>query len=294
MSRSEEKRWTVLALLRWTTEYFRSHGVETPRLDAEVLLAHVLATERLRLYLDFEKPVEAAERARYRELIKRRAGERVPVALLVGRREFWSLPLRVCSDVLVPRPETETLVEAALGLLPDVEAESRVLDLGTGSGAVALALAKERPKARVTATDLSSAALAVAEENALVLDLSAQLRLLAGDGFLPVAGERFDLIVSNPPYVGEDEAGSLLPELAHEPREALFSGPDGTQMLRRIVAEAPAHLERGAALAVEVAPAQASVVTAWMQAAGFQEVQVHRDLADRPRVVAGRWPGEEE
>jgi len=293
MSTRGDRSWTVLELLRWTTDYFQAHGVETPRLDAEVLLAHVLSSERLRLYLDFEKPVEAAERARYRELVKRRAGERVPVALLVGQREFWSLPLRVCSDVLVPRPETETLVEAALRLLPDVEAESRILDLGTGSGAIALALAKERPKALVTATDLSAAALAVAQENALALGLSARLRLLAGDGFLPVAGERFDLIVSNPPYVAEDEAESLPPELRHEPREALFSGADGTQMLRLIVAEAPGYLAPGGALAVEIAPAQAEAVAAWMRRAGFQDVEVQRDLADRPRVVAGLRPGEE-
>jgi release factor glutamine methyltransferase len=138
----EGRTWTLLELLRWTTEHFQRRGIETPRLDAECLLAHALGMDRLRLYLEFEKPVLAEERARFRELVRRRADERVPVALLTGRREFWSLLLRVTPDVLVPRPETETLVEVALGLLPDSESEARILDLGTGSGAIALALAR--------------------------------------------------------------------------------------------------------------------------------------------------------
>ena len=279
--------WTVLALLRWTTEHFTSRGIETPRLDAELLLAHALGTDRLRLYLDFEKPVSEGERARYRELVRRRASERVPVALLVGRREFWSLSLRVTPDVLVPRPETETLVAAALELLPAGH-PARVLDLGTGSGAVALAIASERPLARIVATDISPAALEIARGNADELGMAERIRLIEGDGFTAVAGEVFDLIVSNPPYVAESQRGALPPELAHEPEQALFAGPDGLRLLRSLVSGASAHLAPGGGLALELAPEQAAAVAGWCREAGLLEVRTLRDLAGRARVVAAR------
>ena len=198
-SERTERVWTVLDLLRWTTDHFASRGIDTPRLDAEVLLAYALECDRLRLYVEYEKPVEEPERARFRALVQRRADERIPVALLTGTREFWSLSFEVTPDVLVPRPETETLVTAALERLPDAEAELRVLDVGTGSGAVALALATERPKARVVATDLSAAALAVAGRNAERLGLADRVAFAEGDLFEPLAGERFDLVISNPP-----------------------------------------------------------------------------------------------
>lgn len=289
---AQARTWTVLELLRWTTEHFQSRGIESARLDAECLLAHALESERLQLYLEFDKPVAPEERARFRELVKRRADERVPVALLTGRREFWSLPLRVTADVLVPRPETETLVEVALGLLSDRESTAHILDLGTGCGAVALALAKERPKARVTATDISQAALAVARENAAELGFENRIRFLLGDGFEPVRGECFDLIVSNPPYLSGGEASALPPELAHEPREALFAGAEGTELLRRIAAGARDLLEAGGALAVEVTPQQAPEMTEWLESAGFARPECHCDLAGRVRVVsAGRGGG---
>ncbi len=283
-----ERTWTVLDLLQWTTDHFASKGIDSARLDAEVLLAHALGMERLRLYLEFEKPVLAEERARFRELVKGRAEARVPVAQLVGGREFWSLPLRVTPDVLVPRPETETLVEEALRLLPDEEGEYDVLDLGTGSGAIALALASERKKARVTAVDRSSAALAVAADNADQLGLGERVRLLEGDLFEPVAGERFDLVVSNPPYVAVPDRATLPPELAHEPEMALFAGDDGTEVLRRIVADAAAHTAPGGALVLEIDPGQAEIVSAWVAAAGYGEVRVVRDLAERQRAVSAR------
>ncbi len=215
----------MLELLQWTTGYFAERGIGTPRLDAECLLAHALGTERLRLYLDFEKPASPAERARYRDLVKRRAEERIPVALLTGSKEFWSLPLEVTPEVLVPRPDTETLVEATLQALRGREGPLEILDLGTGSGAIALALARELPRARVVAVDRSAAALAVAARNAERLELASRLDLLHGDLFEPVAGRRFDAVVSNPPYLAEGERGALEPELAHEPKEALFAGP---------------------------------------------------------------------
>jgi release factor glutamine methyltransferase len=283
-----QKTWTVLALLRWTTQYFGAQGIETPRLDAECLLAHALGSDRLRLYLDFDKPVHADERAVFRELVRRRASERVPVSQLTGRREFWSLPLQVTRDVLIPRPETETLVRVGLALLADLDGERWILDLGTGSGAVALALAREREKARVLATDISKAALEVAGRNARALGLSARVEFAEGPLFEPARGRRFDLLVSNPPYLAEPEAKQLAPELAHEPSEALFAGPDGFAVLRPLITQAPEYLRPGGALAVEIAPPQAATVAGWCAAAGLERVAVERDLAGRPRVVSAR------
>jgi len=271
---AEDRTWTVLALLRWTTQHFGAQGIETPRLDAECLLAHALGVDRLRLYLDFEKPVQPAERALFRELVRRRASERVPVAQLTGFREFWSLPLRVTRHVLAPRPETETLVSVGLAFLAELDGERRVLDLGTGSGAIALE------------------ALSVARMNAQALGLSARIEFAQGPLFEPVRGERFDLVVSNPPYLAEQEAKELPPELAHEPTVALFGGPDGFAVLRPLVAQAPEYLRPGGALALEVAPIQAATIAAFCTAAGLERVAIERDLAGRPRVVSARAPEE--
>jgi release factor glutamine methyltransferase len=286
-----DRTWTVLELLRWTTQHFSERGIETPRLDAECLLAFALDCDRLRLYVDYEKPVEETERARFRELVRERGGDRVPVALLTGRREFWSLPLRVSRDVLVPRPETETLVATALELVPDRDAEVAVLDVGTGSGAIALAIASERVKARITATDLSAAALVVARENAAALALSDRVRFLEGSLFEPVAGESFDLVVSNPPYVAERDAARLPPELRHEPASALFAGPDGTDVLRAIAARVGEVLAPGGAVLVELDPRQADAMSAWLREAGLVAINVHRDVAGRQRVVSARKDG---
>jgi release factor glutamine methyltransferase len=286
-----DRIWTVLELLRWTTDYFKRHGIDSARLDAEVLLAHALEVDRLRLYLDYEKPVLAEERDRFRTLVGRRATERVPVSQLLGSREFWSLSFRVSSDVLTPRPETETLVEAALAKLPDPEGAYRVLDLGTGSGAIALSIASERPQAEITATDLSKAALQIAAQNADDLQARERIRLLEGDLFVPVESERFDVIVSNPPYVARDDEATLPPELAHEPELALFGGADGLTVIRRLVAEAGDHLSPGGWLLIELAPMQVETVEEIFAAAGFEDVERRFDLAKRPRVVGARWSG---
>ncbi len=306
---SPDKTWTVLELLKWTTDYFGRNGIDSARLDAEILLAHALEIERLRLYIDYEKPVLPDERDRYRALVQRRAQERVPVSQLLGEREFWSLSFKVTSDVLTPRPETETLVEFALskaeardkgaggaddpsGEGADSRSPIRILDLGTGSGAIALALASELPGAEITATDLSKPALQIATANADHLHMSERIRFLAGDLFEPVASERFDLIVSNPPYVARADEGSLPKELSHEPEMALFAGQEGLDVIRRLLAEAGDHLSPGGWLGIELSPEQAETVEQELTQAGFMDVERRFDLASRPRVVGARWPQE--
>jgi release factor glutamine methyltransferase len=283
-----QKSWTILELLRWTTEHFAKQGIESARLDAECLLAHALGVDRLRLYVEFDKPLAPAERAGFRELVRRRAEQRVPVAQLTGRKEFWSLPLAVTPDVLAPRPETETLIETALELAPERDAELRILDVGTGSGAVALALASERPKALVTATDISPAALAVARANAERLELSGRVRFLEGSLFQPVAGERFDLVVSNPPYLSNAAGARRAPELAHEPPEALFAAEQGFAVLRALAQGVLASLLPGGGAAFEVSPEQGERVAGWCREAGLLDVTLRRDLGRRVRVVSGK------
>ncbi|MCH2169867.1 peptide chain release factor N(5)-glutamine methyltransferase [Myxococcota bacterium] len=290
--RSPSNTWTVLDLLRWTADHFTSCGIETARLDAECLLAFALGIERVGLYIDFEKPVEAAERDVFRELVRRRAKERIPVAQLLGRREFWSLSLSVTSDVLAPRPETETLVEAALRYLP-AAAESRVLDLGTGSGAIALALASERPQARFVATDVSEAALAVARKNAEALGLTDRFETRQGTLFEPVAGERFDLVVSNPPYVAEKSRPHLAPELSHEPAIALFAGPEGLDVLEPLIKGVGTVLVPGGMAAIELSSEQVPAMIECCGEAGLVEASSIRDLAGRERVIVARSRGTE-
>jgi release factor glutamine methyltransferase len=196
----------------------------------------------------------------------------------------------VTADVLSPRPDTETLVAAALEQLPERDTDARILEIGTGSGAVALALAHERPRARITATDVSPAALKVAERNARELGLEGRIEFAEGSLFGPVVGRRFELVVSNPPYLAESERSQLAPELAHEPEVALFAGPDGLAVLRELVAGATAFLAPGGGFAVELAPDQAPTVAHWLREAGLGDVITHRDLAARPRVVSARGP----
>ncbi len=217
---------------------------------------------------------------------RRRAGE--PIAYLVGQKAFHGLTLQVDARVLDPRDDTETLVDWALELLPTTTVtSSNVLDLGTGSGAIALAVAQQRPHARVTAVDASADALAVASANAQRLGLPVVMR--HGSWFAPVAGERFDLILSNPPYIAEGDAH--LPALAHEPRQALVSGADGLDDLRHIVAHAPAHLRAGGWLLLEHGWDQADAVQGLLHAAGFKQVQSRRDLGGQPRCTGGQWAG---
>lgn len=287
--------WTVRRIIDWTTQHLKKHGSETPRLDAEVLLAHVRKTARIQLYVQFDSILSEAERAAMRELVQRRVKSE-PVAYLVGHREFFSLNFRVTHDVLIPRPETETLVMAALDAAMAFESP-RILDLGTGSGCVGIVCAVRLPKAQVTAIDISPQALVVARENADRHKVSNRMEFLEGDLFAPLPeAARFDVIVSNPPYVAEGEMASLPDDIRlHEPHLALRAGPDGISVLRRIVADAPQFLRRGGTLAVEFSPEQAAAVTQLFttQTSGtYHNVIPLKDAAGKVRVVRGTWDGD--
>ncbi len=278
--------WTVKRILDWTIPHLKSHGSESPRLDAEILLAHARGCPRIQLYTNFDQPLTDEQRAVMRDLVKRRAAAE-PVAYLVGHREFFGLDFRVTKDVLVPRPDTETLiVEAIEGLKP--LAQPRVLDIGTGSGCIAIALAVRCPQAVVTAVDLSEPALAIARENAAKHNVADRIRFLSGDLFAPLPdAEPFDLIASNPPYIASAEIETLQPDVRlHEPRSALDGGPDGLDIIRRLIAEAPRYLVPQGKLLIEISGEQAEAVMQLLTANGsYDGIAVLKDLAKQPRVV---------
>jgi release factor glutamine methyltransferase len=257
---------------------------DSPALDAEVLLSTVLGITRPALIVRAAEPVDEELEQAYRELISRRAGG-VPVAYLTGRREFWSLPLKITPAVLVPRHETELLVELALRALPKSEART-VLDLGTGSGAIALALASERPSARIAGVDISPAALGVARDNARTLGLS-NVSWHLGSWFDAVPGRRFDVVVANPPYVAAGDPA--LRSLAAEPALALNGGPTGLDALEAIAARAPAHLEPGGQLLLEHGSTQHREVADLLTSHGFRDVRSELDFAGLPRVTLGTF-----
>ena len=277
--------WTPLRLLAWTQGYFARGGVDAPRLTAEILLAHVLVCDRVRLYLDFDKPLAEDELAAFRELVRRRAaGE--PTAHLTGKKEFLGRSFRIDARALIPRPETELVAEAALEALPEGGA---ALDLGTGSGCIAVSLALGRPGARVTAVELSPEALEVARSNAAAL--GAALELVAGDLYRPLPAERrFQVVVSNPPYVPSGDLPGLSREVRREPRLALDGGPEGLDVLRRVVAGAPAHLVPGGTLVVEIHEGHGDAAVQLCLGAGFASAELRRDFAGLPRYVVARLP----
>jgi release factor glutamine methyltransferase len=254
----------------------------SPDLDAQVLLAHVLGVPRVRLRSHPEELAKATAAAAYRALLERRAaGE--PVAYLTGENDFWTLHLKVTPRVLIPRPETELLVERALALWPAEHA--RVADLGTGSGAIALALASARPAWRLLASDVSPDALATAQANAAALALT-RVEFRLGSWFEPLKGERFELLVSNPPYIAADDP--QLAQLAYEPRLALTAGSDALACLKAIIHGAGAHLERGGWLLLEHGATQGAQVRHELVLAGMRHVRSHRDLAGHERMTEGQ------
>jgi release factor glutamine methyltransferase len=280
--------WSIQRILRWAAEDFGKRGNPSPRLDAELLLAHALGTDRIRLVIESERYLEEAELGRVRELIRRRRnGE--PIAYILGRREFYGLPFVVDARALVPRPDTEPLVEVALERTRDRFMYGRALDLCTGTGCVALAFAKARPTWRVSATDISSDTAALAWENTRRLGATSSVRVFVGDLFAPVATERFELILGNPPYVPHGDIAGLERDVrAFEPHLALDGGADGLDVVRKIVSQAHTHLVPNGLLALEIGWDQADAVVELFQSAGFSEVQRRRDYGNRERVISGR------
>jgi len=298
--------WTPIRLTRWSGEYLEEKGVQGGRLDAELLLAHVLGLKRLDLYLQFDRPLQPRELDTFKALLRRRTA-REPLQYILGTAPFRELDLLSDSRALIPRPETEVLVgevlawarETGIGLEPGFQDEEgatplpRVLngvEIGTGTGAIALSLLKEGPFSRIVATDSSSEALALARENANRSGLTAFLELREGSLFEPLAsGERFHLVVSNPPYIPEGERDRLAPEVRDwEPHCALFAGTEGLDFLIPLVEGALGFLVPGGLLALEVGAGQAGrVARAMDETGGFREIRVRPDLAGRERVVLG-------
>jgi len=269
----------LLEVLRRATGYLESHGSGSPRLDAELLLAHALGVRRLDLYLQFDRPLAEPELAAYRELVARR-GRGEPVAYLVGRKEFMKLDFEVTPDVLVPNPDTEVLVQLAVARARERARPVRVADVGTGSGCIAVAIAHYVPQATVWASDDDPAALAVAERNVQALGAAGRVALLLGDLLAPVPGE-LDIVCANLPYVAE---GSELPaDVLAQPRHALFAAEGGAALIRRLLGEAPARLVAGGVLLVEIDGSLREALLGGLE--GYAGHRFHSDLGGHPRVL---------
>ena len=283
-----QRVWTIGSILQWTTRFFTEKGIESPRIDAEVLLGHVLKKERIYLYVHFEEPLQLEELAAYREAIKQRVS-RVPVAYIIGTREFMGLPFKVTEDTLVPRPDTEILVQAAIDRLKAVERPVRFADIGTGTGAICLSVLKYVPEATADTVDISEAARKVAEENAASLELTERITFYTGDLLHPLAGNigSYDAILSNPPYIPDADIETLAPEVrCKEPRTALAGGPDGLAFYRRLIADSPTLLKEDGFLAVEVGIHQAKVVAKMaVESGAFARTEIIKDYGGIERVV---------
>ncbi len=276
-------------LLKETKAYFEKCSVASARLDAELLLAHCLQIERIKLYVDFEYQLTHDELARFRELVRRRS-KREPVAYITGHKEFWSLRLAVTPDVLIPRPDTEVLVEETVKVMKARGSAGplRILDIGTGSGAISLALAKELPDAALVALDVSAQALAVAQANARLFDFGGRIEFICGDSLYGVQeGRRFDAIVSNPPYIPSADIETLEPEIKNfEPRMALDGGPDGLDFYRAVIPQIYPHLNAKGFVALEIGNGQGAAVAELFAAAGqYTAVRIVKDYAHKDRVV---------
>lgn len=286
-----ERVATIDALLAKGSAALAAAGVGTPRLDAELLLAAAYGVDRTALYVRDREPVPATCAQTFRGMLERRR-RREPLQYIVGRQEFWSLDFVVTPDVLVPRPETELLVELALGVLRGVGARHavppRLCDVGTGSGCIAVALATELPGADVWALDDSTAALAVADGNARRHGVAERMRFVRSDLFSSVSSQLFDVVVSNPPYLTANDLADMQPEVSFEPRSALDGGSDGLAVIRRLLTTAPEYLVGGGWLLVEIGATQAAAVEDAARAAGFTTVSIHADYAGLPRVLMAR------
>lgn len=285
-----DKIWTIGRILKWTEQYFKDKGIESPRLDAEVLLAHVLEKQRIYLYVHFDEPLQPGELAAYREMIKKRV-LRVPVAQILGEKEFMGLTFKVTADTLVPRPDTEILVQAAVDRLRAMAGEEplRFADIGTGSGAICLSVLHYLSNTVADTVDISPAARAVAEENAASLGLADRITFHTGDLLQPLSGISFAAILSNPPYIPEADIAKLAPEVRlKEPHTALSGGQDGLDFYRRLAKEAPAMLVPGGFTAFEVGIHQAGDVADLLKANPLiDRTEILPDYAGIDRVVVG-------
>lgn len=283
--------WTVRRIGAWMQADFERRDIESARLDADLLVAHALGIKRIALYMDPERPLVEAELAAIRALVERRRA-REPIAYILGAREFYGRTFGVTPDVLIPRPDTETLIEAALRFLQTEAPEGPVLDLCTGSGAIAVTLAAECTARELVASDVSPAVLRVAGENAERHGVAERLSLREGDLFAALGeGERFACITANPPYIGQHELATLQADVRdYEPRLALDAGADALSFYRRIAHDVQAHLRPGGALFVEVGFEQAAQVAALFAERGLAQVRTFRDLTGIERVVTGRTP----
>ena len=279
---------TVLEIIKKTTDFFAGKGIESARLNAELLVGHALGLKRMQLYLQFERPLSEPELEKIRPFVRRR-GQHEPVQYILGETEFFGVKLKVDRRALIPRPETEQLLELVTQQLAAPPAQ--VLDLGTGSGAIALAMAKHYPEASVTAVDLSEEALALARENASTLDLAGRVKFLRANWFEQLSSDaRFDLIVANPPYLTPAETAAAAPEVrAFEPVQALTAaGPDGLADLQAIIAAAPKFLAPGGLLALETGIGQHAALLRLAQESGFTAIESRQDLTKRDRFVLAK------
>ncbi len=280
--------WTVRRILEWTTGFLKQKGVESPQLEAELLLAHARQCQRIRLYIDIDDELTEIQRTQMRESVQRRA-KREPLAYIIGTREFYGRSFEVGHGVLIPRPETESLVDICLERIPKDHPRA-VVEVGFGSGCIAVTIARQRPLCKVTATDMSARAMEIAARNVQKMEVADRVTLLAGDVLEPLlaAGAVFDGLISNPPYIRDNERETLAPEIAqHEPAEALFAGTDGLDIVRRIVADAPRILKSGAFIALELDPSQCETVAELLRSSGFGSTAVRSDLSGNERIVEG-------
>jgi len=282
-----DKIWTIGSILQWTQQYFTQKGIDSPRLDAEILLSHVLQKERIYLYAHYDEPLMPPELAAYRELIKKRAN-RLSVAHILGVKNFMGLDFTVNKDVLIPRPETELLVEQVMSIQA-AETPLRILDIGTGSGAIVLSLLHYLPQAAAVAVDISEKALHIAQGNAEALGLTERVEWIQSDLLGAVPDQTFDWIVSNPPYLTRDDMAVLQPEVQYDPKQALYGGPDGLEFYRRIASAAWPYMKADGHCAVEIGAGQAPAVSSIFADTGqYTLVQVCKDYGNIERVIIFR------
>ena len=288
-----DPQWTILKILQWTTSYFKSHHIDSPRLTAEILLAHILGIKRIDLYLRFDQPLSQEELGGFKALIKRRLN-REPVAFIIGSKEFWGIDFDVTQDVLVPRPETEFLVEAALKQIPDalMSSSQRIVDIGTGSGAIIVSLAVNRPGHYFFASDISEKAIKIAVKNAEKNGVKDNISFFVAELFssLQENSEKFDLILSNPPYIAGSQIAELEPEVSKfEPLTALDGGVDGLDIIRNILQTAPVYLRQKGILMLEIGYDQrAAVEQMGIKSGHYSNVEFIQDYAGHDRVVVMR------